>query len=122
MHKQLISIMSGEQRTNIDLAKQQRLADSINYTLASMEKYKMWFTSYKNRKDTAMSLVYSLVSQQNAANNMLIAEDMKRDSSSMNVIAALTMFFLPGTFIAVSPTIPQPPRRTRDPNAMLTLA
>lgn len=86
----------------MERTKLQRLADSSAYIRASMEKYKMWFTSYKNRKDTTMSLVYNLVSQQNAANNMLIAEHMKKDSSSMNVIAALTMFFLPGTIFAVS--------------------
>jgi len=49
-----------------------------------------------------MSLVYNLVTQQDAANNIQIAADMKRDSTSMNAIAALTMVFLPGTFTAVS--------------------
>lgn len=81
---------------------QQRAADSIKYVIKSMEKQKMWFLNYKNRKDSTMSLVYNLVTQQDAANNISIAADMKRDSTSMNAIAALTMVFLPGTFTAVS--------------------
>ncbi|KAI9804580.1 MAG: hypothetical protein M1833_006653 [Piccolia ochrophora] len=47
-----------------------------------------------------MSLVYNLVTQQDAANNIQIAIGMKHDSTSMNSIAALTMAFLPGTFTA----------------------
>ncbi|KAJ5616103.1 hypothetical protein N7537_001217 [Penicillium hordei] len=45
-----------------------------------------------------MSLVYNLVTQQDASNNIQIAHSMKQDSTPMNAIAALTMVFLPGTF------------------------
>ncbi len=69
-----------------------------------MKKQNMWFMNYKSRKDSIMTLVYSLVTQQDAANNFQIAAAMKRDSTSMNSIAALTMVFLPGTFTAVSNT------------------
>lgn len=64
----------------------------------------MWLHSYRDRKDIAMSLVFNLVTQQDAANNISIAKAMKRDSSSMNGIALLTMVFLPGTFTSVSRT------------------
>ncbi|KAJ5147531.1 hypothetical protein N7526_000883 [Penicillium atrosanguineum] len=76
----------------------QRADDSISYVIASMEKQKIWFLNYKQRKDSTMSLVYNLVTQQDAANNIQIAHSMKQDSTSMNAIAALTMVFLPGTF------------------------
>ncbi|KAJ5127329.1 hypothetical protein N7448_008108 [Penicillium atrosanguineum] len=76
----------------------QRADDSISYIIASMEKQKIWFLNYKQRKDSTMSLVYNLVTQQDAANNIQIAHSMKQDSTSMNAIAALTMVFLPGTF------------------------
>jgi hypothetical protein len=79
----------------------QRATQSIEYVIGSMEKQKMWFWNYKNRKDSMMSLVYNLVTQQDAANNIELAADMKRDSTSMSAIAALTMAFLPGTFTAV---------------------
>lgn len=76
----------------------QRADGSISYVIASMEKQKMWFLNYKQRKDSIMSLFYNLVTQQDAANNIQIAHSMKQDSTSMNAIAALTMVFLPGTF------------------------
>ncbi|KAJ5514185.1 hypothetical protein N7463_003737 [Penicillium fimorum] len=76
----------------------QRAEDSISYIISSIEKQRLWFLNYKQRKDNAMSLVYNLVTQQDAINNIQIAHSMKQDSTSMNAIAALTMIFLPGTF------------------------
>ncbi|MCJ1272789.1 hypothetical protein MMC21_000578 [Puttea exsequens] len=76
----------------------QQLGDTLQYLHSSMDKQKMWLHNYRDRKDIAMSLVFNLVTQQDAANNISIAKDMKRDSSSMNGIALLTMVFLPGTF------------------------
>ncbi|KAK7415437.1 hypothetical protein QQX98_005888 [Neonectria punicea] len=72
--------------------------DAINYVIDSMEKQKMLFLNYKSRKDGTMSLVYNLVTQRDASNNIELAQSMKRDSTSMSGIAALTMVFLPGTF------------------------
>jgi hypothetical protein len=54
-------------------------------------------------------LVSILVEQQDAASNILLATSMKRDSTSMSAIAALTMVFLPGTFTAVSINDPASP-------------
>ncbi|KAJ5993563.1 hypothetical protein N7451_009287 [Penicillium sp. IBT 35674x] len=79
----------------------QRVEDSISYIISSMEKQKIWFLNYKQRKDSTISLAYSLmtlVAQQDAANGIQISHSMKQDSKSMNAIAALTMVFLPGTF------------------------
>ncbi|KAJ5384595.1 hypothetical protein N7517_002506 [Penicillium concentricum] len=76
----------------------QRADESISYTISSSEKIKMWFLNYKQRKDSAMLLAHNLAMRQDAINNMQIAHSMKRDSASMNAIAALTMMFLPGTF------------------------
>lgn len=70
-----------------------------------MQKQKIWFLNYKQRKDLTMNLVYNLVTQQDAANNILLASEMEKDSTSMNAIAGLTMTFLPGTFTAVSKPI-----------------
>lgn len=49
----------------------------------------------------AMLQVANLISQQNQRNSHLVALEGKRDSSSMKTIAAVTMVFLPGTFVAV---------------------
>ncbi|KAI9891091.1 MAG: hypothetical protein M1814_003290 [Vezdaea aestivalis] len=78
----------------------QQLIDTLTYVESSMDKQKMWLYNYRDRKDIAMSLVFNLVTQQDAANNIGIAKGMKRDSSSMHGIALLTMVFLPGTFTA----------------------
>ena len=80
----------------------QQLVETLEYLHSSMDKQKMWLHNYRDRKDIAMSLVFNLVTQQDAANNFSITKAMKRDSSSMNGIALLTMVFLPGTFTSVS--------------------
>lgn len=84
----------------LDTYKAGSTIDALNYLIVSMEKQKMWFFSYKDRNDTTMSLVYNLVTQQDAANNTGIATEMRKDSGSMNAIVGLTMLFLPGTFRA----------------------
>jgi hypothetical protein len=95
-HSQLLHVMKRPDRF-----QQQHSMDSIKFVICSFEKQKMWFENYKNRVNSTMGLVYNLVTQQDAANNIGIAIDMRKDSSSMNAIAALTMIFLPGTFTAV---------------------
>lgn len=92
-HRRLIESLPGSSPFIL-----QRVEDSISYVISSMEKQRMWFLNYKQRKDSTMSLVYNLVTQQDAANNFQISHSMKQDSTSMNAIAALTMVFLPGTF------------------------
>ncbi|KAK6511787.1 hypothetical protein TWF481_000693 [Arthrobotrys musiformis] len=77
-----------------------KTADSLAYLRHSAQTHKRWLTSYKNRKDIAMNLVFNLVTQQDAYTNILIAQEAKRDGSSMKIIAALTTFFLPATFVA----------------------
>ena len=77
-----------------------RTADAIEYAIASMEKQRRWFWNYKARKDGTMNLVYNLVTQQDALDNLNLATEMKKDSTSMKSIAAVTMVFLPGTFTA----------------------
>ncbi|TQV94442.1 hypothetical protein IF1G_06453 [Cordyceps javanica] len=80
----------------------QAAEDAIEYVINSMEKQKLLFLNYKSRKDGTMSLVYNLVTQSDAANNIQLSRSMKRDSASMSAIAALTMVFLPGTFTSTS--------------------
>ena len=89
----------------------QEAEDAIQYVINSMEKQKMLFLNYKSRKDGTMSLVYNLVTQNDAQNNILLSRSMKRDSASMSAIAALTMVFLPGTFTSVSQHIRLAARR-----------
>lgn len=80
----------------------QAAMDKLGYLIASMEKQHMWVMNYKGRISGLMTLVFHFNQQTDALNTIELAADMKRDSTSMNAIAALTMIFLPGTFIAVS--------------------
>ena len=72
----------------------------------------MWRRSvemYNERTRLMMNLLFSISAQVDNKTNLDIADltakialDTKRDSSSMITIAAVTMVFLPGTFISVS--------------------
>ncbi|CAG8957244.1 hypothetical protein HYFRA_00009446 [Hymenoscyphus fraxineus] len=73
---------------------------SLEYLKLSVQAQKRWLLSYKYRKDIAMNLVFNLVTQQDSATTTVIARETKADSSSMKTIAALTMVFLPGTFMS----------------------
>lgn len=86
---------------SIPFTHRQQLADTLQYLYSSMDKQEMWLYNYRDRKDIAMSLGFNLVTQQDAANNIELTKSMKKDSSSMNRIALLTMVLLPGTFISV---------------------
>ncbi|KAF2640319.1 hypothetical protein P280DRAFT_360775, partial [Massarina eburnea CBS 473.64] len=74
--------------------------DAINYLSTSMESQMRWLNSYKSRRDIAMNLVFNLVTQQDAATSTTIAREAKADGTSMKIIAALTMVFLPGTYLS----------------------
>ncbi|RMZ03036.1 hypothetical protein D0860_06960 [Hortaea werneckii] len=78
----------------------EQTADALQYLAESIESQRRWVISYKARKDIAMNLVFHLVTQQDAATSATIAREAKADGNSMKVIAALTMVFLPGTFLS----------------------
>ncbi|KAL2040003.1 hypothetical protein N7G274_007406 [Stereocaulon virgatum] len=69
--------------------------------------WKRWVENYNERTRLMMNLFFSIASQVDNRTNLQIAEltskiswEAKRDSSSMITIAAVTMVFLPGTFIS----------------------
>lgn len=71
--------------------------------------WKRWVANYEERTQLMMHLFFSIASQMDNRNNLNIANltskiaiETKRDSSSMITIAAVTMIFLPGTFISVN--------------------
>jgi hypothetical protein len=73
--------------------------DAITYLSHSTASQRRWLLSYKSRKDIAMNLVFNLVTQQDAASAQATALSAQADASSMKAIAALTMLFLPATFV-----------------------
>ncbi|KAJ7486764.1 hypothetical protein FB451DRAFT_1227997 [Mycena latifolia] len=76
------------------------VGETIQYVLDSFEKQKMWLLNYQTRNQSSMGLVFNLVTQDDAANNINLAVAMRADSASMSAIALLTMLFLPATFTA----------------------
>ncbi|KZM26397.1 hypothetical protein ST47_g2476 [Ascochyta rabiei] len=58
-----------------------------------------WTQAYHDRTQTRINLLFHLANQRTAADTAKIAEQTQRDSASMITIAAVTMLFLPGTFI-----------------------
>ncbi|KAF2834533.1 hypothetical protein M501DRAFT_922224, partial [Patellaria atrata CBS 101060] len=47
-----------------------------------------------------LQVLFNLIAQEDQNTNIKIASASKRDSTSMKAIAAVTMAFLPGTFVA----------------------
>ena len=74
--------------------------NAATYLKKGIEARKRWLLGAKSRKDTAMNLVYNMVSQKEAETNMGIAQDTRNDSHSMKAIAALTMVFLPASAVS----------------------
>jgi len=75
--------------------------DHIRTVIVSIQYTRNWLQTYKSRKETAMNLVFNLVTQADSVTTLTISHDMKRDSASMKAIAFLTMTFLPATAVAV---------------------
>jgi len=58
-----------------------------------------WVQVYHDRNQTCINLLFHLANQRTAVDTAKIAEQTQRDSASMITIAAVTMLFLPGTFV-----------------------
>lgn len=108
--------------------------DSIKFLASKCNVFKRWTANYRDRTNIRINLVgrdrspgqqmlidsqiFHLSSQMDNRTNVeigkltsKIAKETQRDSSSMITIAAVTMFFLPGTFVSVWPS-PYPCRVT----------
>lgn len=88
------------------------LTDSATETIIFFKSrnfiWKRWVENYNERTRLMMNLFFNIASQVDNRTNLQIADltskismEAKRDSSSMITIAAVTMVFLPGTFISV---------------------
>ena len=83
--------------------------ESIAFLLSRIRWWKRWVANYNARTSIRINLFFNLANQRDSHTNLdiantskKIAEETQKDSSSMITIAAVTMFFLPGTFISVS--------------------
>lgn len=83
--------------------------ENLEFLSSRCRALKRWAANYEERTQLMIQLFFSIASQMDNRNNLDIANltskiaiETKRDSSSMITIAAVTMIFLPGTFISVS--------------------
>ncbi|KAJ7895474.1 hypothetical protein B0H14DRAFT_3081201 [Mycena olivaceomarginata] len=94
-----VAIITVRSIRNTHFKLHEALGSSKGVTYALGETLEYLLDSF-DRNQSSMGLVYNLVTQDDAANNISIATDMRGDSASMTAIALLTMLFLPATFTA----------------------
>ncbi|PVH81761.1 hypothetical protein DL98DRAFT_570898 [Cadophora sp. DSE1049] len=111
------------------LQDQNVVREKLEYIRGGIDAALMHAEHVQRRTEAFRQLVYQLMAQKDSRTNITIAAssaeiakaskedsavmrqialDTKRDSSAMKTIATLTMFFLPGTFIAVFLQLPFP--------------
>ncbi|KAL7960807.1 hypothetical protein V8C34DRAFT_275779 [Trichoderma compactum] len=84
------------------------LDERIEFLLSNMDHANI-MSALKERMEAQQTVLFNLIAQADSLINVSLAQDSremavssKQDSSAMKIIALLTTFFLPGTFIAVS--------------------
>ncbi|KAI1376218.1 hypothetical protein F4677DRAFT_459788 [Hypoxylon crocopeplum] len=119
--KALVRFVQSASRSYSRLSRQQRnnrqsiaimdrtdeLEESLKYLSSSCQSLRYLVTDYRGRTTTQINLLFHLTNQAEVQANKEIAvltadltRKTQRDSTSMITIAAVTMFFLPGTFVA----------------------
>ncbi|KAH6616704.1 hypothetical protein C7974DRAFT_416821 [Boeremia exigua] len=73
--------------------------ESFEVLISQCDVCVRWTQVYLDRTQLRINMLFHLANQQTAADTARIAEQTQRDSASMITIAAVTMLFLPGTFI-----------------------
>lgn len=83
--------------------------DSLAHIKNRIYCWKHWILNYQRLTNIRINSFFNLASQADnrtnldiARNSKAIAEETRKDSSSMITMATLTMLFLPGTFVSVS--------------------
>ncbi|ETS05347.1 hypothetical protein M419DRAFT_126905 [Trichoderma reesei RUT C-30] len=81
------------------------LSGSLEYLASSCRSLAYLVSDYSGRTKTRIDLLYHLANQTESQSTRELAELARQDSAAMLTIAAVTLLFLPGTFIAVRPLI-----------------
>ncbi|RPA80235.1 hypothetical protein BJ508DRAFT_327543 [Ascobolus immersus RN42] len=102
-HAQMFNVIreahdSGTCNHILSMGCAQKQKDTISYLSITLTTLKRKLETYQMARSNAMTLVFNLVTQLDAATNMTIAKATREDSMVMKTIAVLTMVFLPATF------------------------
>ncbi|TFB05624.1 hypothetical protein CCMA1212_002027 [Trichoderma ghanense] len=99
------SVLPEERRSRLQLAHRM-LNERVEFVLSNLECASV-FHGLKERMEAQQTVLFNLIAQSDNLINVGLAKDSKemavaskQDSSAMKIIALLTTFFLPGTFIA----------------------
>ncbi|KAL6884147.1 hypothetical protein HDV57DRAFT_446828 [Trichoderma longibrachiatum] len=76
------------------------LSGSLEYLASSCQSLTYLVSDYSGRTKTRIDLLYHLANQAESQSTRELAELARQDSAAMLTIAAVTLLFLPGTFIA----------------------
>ncbi|KAF9740009.1 hypothetical protein PMIN01_02644 [Paraphaeosphaeria minitans] len=97
----------GDSRNDWDFDKSHDMRETFEVLKSQCDNHYRWTQVYKERTNIRINLLFqhsaqreSRTSTQIAASSAIIAEQTQRDSASMITMAAVTMIFLPGTFIS----------------------
>ncbi|KAF6761809.1 hypothetical protein DFP72DRAFT_631248 [Ephemerocybe angulata] len=85
LHTKWVVIRGGESSTSV--------VDSLLFLQSRTRNWHRWVQNWRERTNVRINLFFNLATTK-------IATETRRDSSSMITIAALTLLFLPGTFIS----------------------
>jgi len=103
IHRRLMDL-SGDRYDPVDA---EAVGDSFEYIMSKTNTLKRWVVNYNERTGIRINLFFNLATQSDSRTNLEIARlssniavSTQRDSSSMITMAAVTMFFLPGTFVS----------------------
>ncbi|KAL7958817.1 hypothetical protein V8C34DRAFT_313819 [Trichoderma compactum] len=78
-----------------------QLTATLEYLDSSCQSLTYLISDYSGRTKTRIDLLYHLANQAESQSTRELAELARQDSAAMLTIAAVTLLFLPGTFIAV---------------------
>ncbi|KAH7139396.1 hypothetical protein B0J11DRAFT_42377 [Dendryphion nanum] len=104
-HEKYLDTLQG-QNPAWEISKTRDSGDSLQAIRNQIYKDSCWAAVYSERTNIRINLLFHLVNHSESLTNTQIAsatakvaEQTQQDSSSMITIAAVTMFFLPGTFV-----------------------
>ncbi|KAF2263761.1 hypothetical protein CC78DRAFT_266653 [Lojkania enalia] len=90
-----------------EVEKSSNTDESLAVYRSMCDNLERWTAVYKDRTNLRINLLFHLANQRESRTNTeiasstaIVAEQTQRDSASMITIAAVTMFFLPGTFVS----------------------
>lgn len=95
----LSRVYPGAHKHSIDVRSHERVRDNLLCLRDFCTDRERQILTLQRRTQDFITLLYNLITGHDSATNLRIADESKKDSTSMKIIAAVTMFYLPATFV-----------------------